>query len=103
MGKTERPRTGEMIVYVIEDEIHAEQMGVFEEKAAALEELRRFATIPWDERPNVAPCTSWRTCGRNYELIEYEVDGGDWRELSRSSALEVDAQGVKWHGNSPGQ
>ena len=36
------------------------------------------------------------TCGRRYDLIEYDVTKSPWRELRRIHALEVSANGVKW-------
>lgn len=55
-----------------------------------------LAGIPWDQEPNRAPCSSWRTCGRNYELIEYEAGSGPWKLLGRTFAFEVSAEGVRW-------
>jgi len=81
-------------LWFIEDKIHAEQQGgEFETRQDALAELRRRADLPWDAEPNLAPCTSWRTCGRRYELIECNASLGKSREL----ALEISAEGVKWH------
>ena len=37
--------------------------------ADALSELERRANLPWNEPPNLAPCTNWRNCGRRYEII----------------------------------
>jgi len=81
-------------VWFIEDEAHAEsQAGEFQTRQEAIAELQRRADLPWDAEPNVAPCTSWRTCGRRYELIER--DGS--QEKSRVLALEVSAAGSRWH------
>lgn len=86
-------------MFVIEDELHAQTQGEFPDRDAALAELERRAQIPWDQAPNVAPCTSWRTCGRNYELVEYDDKQFPWRELSRVSVLEISAAGIKWGGD----
>jgi hypothetical protein len=51
-------------MFVIEDEAHADQFGEYISFEDAIAELRRLSATPWDEAPNVAPCTSWRTCGR---------------------------------------
>ena len=83
-------------MFVIEDERHAEQIGMFSDKMAATAELRRLASLPWDQAPNRAPCTSWAGCGRSYELIEYNSDHDPWRELSRNLTLDVSAAGVIW-------
>lgn len=84
-------------MYIIEDQIHAElQDGKFSTFAEALSELRRRALVPWNITPNVAPCISWKTCGRIYEIIEYDDTSTPWKELSRVSALEISSDGVKW-------
>jgi hypothetical protein len=86
-----------MATFVIEDELHAEHHGEFTTFNDAVRELRRRAQIPWDREPNQAPCQSWRTCGRSYEIIEYDDIQTPWRELRRKSALEISAEGVVWH------
>lgn len=83
-------------MFVIEDEAHAEPQGEFATFQDALTELRRRAAIPWDRPPNVAPCQAWKTCGRRYEVIEYDARSTPWRELRRSLVLEVSAEGAKW-------
>ena len=80
-------------MFTIEDEAHCEpQDGKFQTRGEAIAELERRATIPWDVEPNRAPCTSWRTCGRRYEILEYD-DAGEY--LSREPVLEISAKGVK--------
>jgi hypothetical protein len=83
-------------MFVIEDEIHAEQHGQFSSFDEALAELRRAAKIPWDEAPNLAPCTSWRTCGREYVILEYDDSSTPWKVLRCVPVLNVSASGVKW-------
>ena len=86
-----------MATFVIEDELHAEHQGEFAALEDAVCELRRRATIPWDREPNVAPCQSWATCGRIYELIEYDGSGDSVKQLRRMKALEISKDGVVWH------
>jgi hypothetical protein len=86
----------DMSVFVIEDELHDEQQGEYGSMAEALAELERLAKLPWDKPPNIAPCTSWRTCGRFYQIIEYDNSVTPWKELDRDIYLEVSAAGVKW-------
>ncbi|MEE2526932.1 hypothetical protein V0U79_11165 [Hyphobacterium sp. HN65] len=83
-------------IFMIEDEWHAELHGEFKSRAAAMAELERWSEIPWDQPPNVAPCSSWESCGRCYFLAEYDTSFEPWQELSRESVLEIDAQGVRW-------
>jgi len=82
--------------YVIEDEIHAEQMSRHATINDAISELQRLALIPWDEKPNVAPCTNWKDCGRSYEIVEYDATNEPWREVRRISALEISDRGITW-------
>ena len=88
------------LMFVIEDALHAESHGEFADKDAALAELRRRAAIPWDQPPNAAPCTSWRTCGRQFELVQYDSTQSPWKELNRVGVLEISAAGVKWASSS---
>jgi hypothetical protein len=83
-------------MFVIEDELHAELQGEFATFDEALAELRQRATIPWDREPNVAPCSSWQTCGRSYEIIEYDSSQQPWHVVRRVPVLEVAASGIKW-------
>lgn len=84
-------------LFVIYDEAHAERCGEFSSLTNALERLRYLAALPWNQNPNLAPCTGWRTCGRRYELVEYAVVTGPWIELKRVPALQVSAKGVVWN------
>ena len=85
-----------MLTFVLNDEWHAEHFGEFGTKAEALVELQRLAMLPWDEAQNLAPCSNWPTCGRRYELVEYDNEVMPWRELGREPALEVSHAGVSW-------
>ena len=95
-------------MFIIDDEAHAESQGEFPTFEAAVAELRRRAAIPWDQPPNMAPCTSWQTCGREYNIIEYDGSSGSHNELRRVRALEISAREVLWHlppvgpSNAPG-
>lgn len=80
------------MTFTIEDELHAELCGEYPTLEAAIAELRRRMQLPWDHDLNVAPCMSWRTCGRHYEIVEYGADG----EQQRIPALNVSAEGVVW-------
>ena len=83
-------------MFVIEDEAYGEQIGEFSTMEAAVTELQRLRAIAWTEAPNIAPCTSWRTRGRRYELIEYDSSATPWREERRLEALTVSAEAVEW-------
>jgi len=84
-------------MHVIEDDFHAEpQDGEFATFEDAVSELERRSKIPWDEEPNRCPCTSWRTCHRDYVVIEYDTDALPWTELSRKYVLKISSAGVEW-------
>jgi hypothetical protein len=83
-------------MFMIEDETHCESSGTFATFDDAFAELRRRAEMSWDVEPNRAPCMSWRTCGRTYEIIEYDDSHVPWRQLQRVPILEVAATGVRW-------
>jgi len=84
-------------VFKIDDDFHAElQEGEFASFDDAMAEVRRRAELPWNEAPNVAPCTGWRGCGRRYEIVEYDGSSSPWREIARTAVVEVSAAGVRW-------
>jgi hypothetical protein len=88
-------------IFIIEDQNHGEQIGEFSTLQGAWEELQRLSTIPWDAKPNVAPCQSWRTCGRDYEIVEYNTAAVPWTPVHRYAGLEVSAKGIVWGSEAP--
>ena len=86
-----------MFRFVIENELHAEHPREFPDFAIALAELRRRSETPWDQEPNKSPCQSWLTCRRAYEVIEYDDARTPCKELRRTKAWDVSAEGVQWH------
>src|SRR5690349_22207052 len=78
------------------DAIHSERQGEFERLEDAFAELQRRASIPWNERPNTAPCSSWRTCGREYEIIEYDTSEIPWKPMRHARALKISSAGAEW-------
>jgi hypothetical protein len=83
-------------MFIIEDTNHSEWQGEFVNFDQALAELVHRSCLPWDEPPNCAPCTSWKTCGRSYEIIEYDNSKTPWVELNRGFVLEISAKEVQW-------
>ena len=83
-------------MFVIEDEEHAEPGGEFATLEAALHELQRRASLPWDQPPNQAPCVGWKTCGRTYEIVEYDASITPWTEVRRLPSLRISAAGASW-------
>lgn len=82
-------------MFRIEDDLHAEPMGEFQSREQAFARLKRLARIRWNKLPNIAPCTSWRECGRHYELVEFRMSP-HYEEISRVRVLDISAAGVRW-------
>ncbi len=82
--------------FIIEDEAHAALQGEYAIFEDAVVELKKRMEIPWDQKPNVCPCTSWKTCGRNYEIIEYDTSSKPWKEIDRKAVLEISSKVTKW-------
>jgi hypothetical protein len=89
---------GNGLLFVVVDELHDEFLGEFRTREEAIAELQRRADIPWDQPPNLAPCTNWENCGRRYELIEYDNSMPPQTEISRRQMLEINKKGVRWIG-----
>lgn len=83
----------------IQDNRHSERDGDFPTFEAAIGELRRRATIPWDQAPNRAPCKNWHKCGRDYEVVEFDTPDEPCTTPRRVPVLKIRADGVQW---SPG-
>lgn len=83
-------------MFVIYDQLHADHVGEFAVKEEALAALRRLASGPWDQPLNVAPCMSWRTCGRQYQRVEQDDTTTPRRTLGQEPTLEVSQAEVKW-------
>ena len=80
--------------FLIEDQEHAEWISEHATLQEAVAELNRLSTIAWDQPPNQAPCKSWRTCGRRYEILEYNIATTPWQLIARHAGLEIGAKGV---------
>ena len=92
----------EMTRFVVADEQHDERAGEFATIVEAWAELKRRASVPFDQAPNQPPCTNWRDCRRMYEILEFDDAQTPWRELRRINALEISAQQTKWHAHPNG-
>ncbi len=86
-----------MTKFVIEDEMHDEWLGEFSTLKEVIEKLQGLAAIPWDEDPNRAPCTSWKTCGRDYYIIEFDDSSTPWTEINNKHIMRVDSRGSTWY------
>lgn len=84
-------------MFIIEDELHCETIGEYHTLQEAKTEIKRLANVPWDQEPNRAPCTSWQTCRRLYDIIEYDDSIIPWNEINRILILSVGSNGVYWY------
>jgi len=50
----------------------------------------------WNQPPNLAPCASWESCGRNYEVVEFDTSGGSRSVLGVTPVVSIDRDGVRW-------
>ncbi len=82
-------------IFVIEDETHAETHGKYNTFEDAVKELKKLSKIPWSQEPNMAPCVEWKKCGRNYKIIEYDVNGKHLKEIKRTRGLRISAKEIK--------
>lgn len=81
-------------IFVVQDEFHAEQMGRFADHGSAIAYLERLKAEP-SAPENRPPCTSWRTCRRDYALLEYDDTTRPWTLLSSEAAFTVDRGQVR--------
>ena len=44
---------------------------------------------------------SWETCGRNYEIVEYEDSATPWAVVRRIPGLVIDSTGLVWGAEAP--
>jgi len=85
--------------YIIEDQIHCEWIWKYNSISDATSELQRLLKLPWNKDKNLAPCMSYKTCGREYELIEYNIKWDIWDEVSRYPIFDIKSSGIIFHQN----
>lgn len=78
--------------YIIEDESHAEWQWEYNSFNEALIELEKRKNIPWNEKPNICPCMSWKTCWRNYQILTFNNSN----EIERIPILNISAKWIEW-------
>jgi hypothetical protein len=83
-------------IFIVEDEVHAAWLGEYPSFAAALADLKDRSAKPWDSKENVAPCSSWKTCERQYLIIEYDNTHQPWTEIARTPIFTISQQGIVW-------
>lgn len=83
-------------VFVIEDEFHAEWHGRYVSFRDAMQELKRRAELPWDQSPNRCPCASWKTCQRDYQILEYDDSTTPWRLVRKLGYLHISNVQAIW-------
>jgi hypothetical protein len=84
-------------MFEIEDELHAEGIKDCKGLEDAIAELKRLSKIPYGQEPNLAPCVSWRTCGRRYIINEFDDSVNPSRLVQRIDGFEIDASEINWN------
>jgi hypothetical protein len=92
-----------MPLFAIDDDMHSDRLGEFATRAEAWAEVRRLAALPFDQEPNLPPCTKGAACRRAYEIVEYDDTRTPWREISRVFVVELTAAGARWQHDAPPQ
>ena len=87
---------GVFSMFVIEDENHSEQLGEYVTFEEALIRLQEWSKVAWDAPPKRAPCTSWKTCGRSYWIVEYKDEPGSTEPPPSHFIFEISATGIQW-------
>ena len=82
-----------MIKFVLEDDIHAEYIAEFDTFDSALKKAEELAALPWDDEQNKCPCSSWKTCERQYDIVEFQVIGDNWGEINRTEVFKISSAG----------
>jgi hypothetical protein len=79
-----------VLKFVVEDDFHSSTVATFSSRNEALAFIDRLRSDPEAEE-NRAPCASWRTCRREYYLLDYD-DGGrsPWTLLRREALFAID-------------
>jgi hypothetical protein len=75
--------------FVVEDEFHADWVATFPSREESLVLADRLRSDS-DAEENKPPCTSWRTCRREYYLLEYEDTTKPWTLVRREPLFEID-------------
>lgn len=83
-------------MFVIEDAIHAEWCSEFKTYQEVISEFQTKSKIAWHAAPNVCPCMSGKTCGRDYYISEFDSSLEPWREVTRTHALSNSLKGMFW-------
>jgi hypothetical protein len=86
-----------MKIYQIEDTNHAEIIGTFDTFENALTELTNIYNIPWNTSPNICPCLNFETCGRDYEIYEYDNSTMPWKYLNSIFICSIYKDKYKWY------
>lgn len=84
-------------MFIIEDSSHAEPLNIeFKSYESAFIKLKELSNIPWNQKPNKCPCSNWENCERSYEIIEYDNSSIPWKEINRTSILNISKGNVSW-------
>lgn len=75
--------------FVVEDDFHSDTVGTFASREEALAFVRRLGSDP-EADENRPPCMSWRTCRREYHLLECDDSTLPWTLLDSRALFALD-------------
>jgi hypothetical protein len=78
------------------EDIHCESLGDYVDLEEALAEIERLRERRGMRLPIKAPCKNWKTCGRRYEVFEYDPSKPPPNLVCPVLTLKISAKGVKW-------
>jgi len=94
--------TTKITSFRIEDKTHCDDHGTFESFQDAYDAIIGFTSIPWDKRPNRAPCRNWRNCGRYFQIVESrswtcpESEKVKYEHVGTTEICKISCEGVLW-------
>jgi hypothetical protein len=79
-----------VLKFVVMDDFHSGTVAIFLSRDEALAFVDRLRN-DLDAEENKPPCTSWRTCRREYYLLDYDDEGRTpWTLLKREALFAID-------------
>ena len=89
-----------MSIFVLEDDFHADEIVRFPTRQEAWRDMQRRASDPTSVE-NQAPCTSWKTCKRDYVIVEYDDSTQPWTRISSERVLTIEGGRATWATEPP--
>lgn len=82
--------------WVLRDDLHDESFGEFATREQAMAAANRLVALPWDDPQIRAPCTNWRSCGRDFWLESHDPSAGPGSRPHGEFVASIRADGIRW-------